>query len=422
MSLPLDLQLYHWATRLSAPLTAWILGHRAKKGKEDPDRLNERLGRAGEDRPTGTLVWLHAASVGESLLALELVHRLSKISDSHFLVTTGTTTSARLMAARLPTHARHQYIPIDRPACVRRFLDQWTPDIAIFLESELWPNLLLEIKARRIPAVLANARMNSKSLRSWGRRRQAFACLLDTFHWIGAADDRTARGISELTGRQIDTIGNLKLQIKPAPVDSDKLEAIRTSLESRPVWLAASTHDGEDEIILAAHKMWLQQNPGGLLILVPRHPERADDIEHLIRSEGFMKCRRSQGEFPDGAVHVWLADTLGELPLWFASTKWTFIGGSLVENIGGHNPVEATQNGCSVMTGPFTASFDEVFAAYTNHNGVLQASNAREIADALATDAAPCLINAQVALANLTGEAMTETLAAITDLLPAERI
>jgi 3-deoxy-D-manno-octulosonic-acid transferase len=422
MNRPIELRLYRWATRLSAPLTGWILGYRARKGKEDPDRLNERLGRTAHDRPQGRLIWLHAASVGESLLALELVHRLSATSDSQFLVTTGTTTSAELMAARLPGNARHQFIPIDRPACVERFLDHWTPDTAIFLESELWPNLLLEIKARQIPAALANARMNSKSLISWRRRRRAFACLMDTFRWIGAADDRTARGVSELTGRKIDTIGNLKLQIEPLPADAGKLDAVRARLGNRPVWLAASTHHGEDRILLAAHKKWLRHNPEGLLILVPRHPDRAPDIATMIQSEGFTHCRRSTGECPDDATQIWLADTLGEMPLWYAATKWAFIGGSLVEGIGGHNPVEATQNNCSVITGPYTVSFGDVFSAYAAKGGAVQAANAAAIADALTSDADSCLENARAALANLTGEAMTETLAAITNLLPEEQL
>lgn len=422
MNVPFELRLYRWATRLSAPLTGWILGHRAKKGKEDPDRLNERLGRADHDRPAGNLIWLHAASVGESLLALELVHRLSAIHDSHFLVTTGTTTSARLMAARLPIHARHQYIPIDRPACVQRFLDHWTPDIAIFLESELWPNLLMEMKTRRIPAILANARMNSRSLEKWGRRRRAFTQLLDTFHWIGAADDRTAQGVSELTGRQIHTIGNLKLQVAPAPVDSDKLDAVRKILGDRPVWLAASTHAGEEEVLLKVHNQWLKSHPDGLLILAPRHPERAPDLIKAMRHAKFSYSLRSAEEFPTTDEQVWIADTLGEMPLWFASTKWAFIGGSLVEGIGGHNPIEATQNNCSVMTGPFTASFDDVFAAYKSSGGVVLVTTGSEIFAALTLDADTCLENARAALANLTGEAMTETLAAISDLLPEEQI
>jgi 3-deoxy-D-manno-octulosonic-acid transferase len=422
VSLPLELQLYRWATILASPLTGLILNHRAKKGKEDPARLNERRGRAEHDRPLGTLVWLHAASVGESLLALELVHRLSETSDSQFLVTTGTTTSAELMATRLPARARHQYMPIDQPACVRRFLDHWTPDVAIFLESELWPNLLLEIKARGIPAALANARMNTKSLTNWGRRRAAISCLLEAFQWIGAADERTARGLGEFTDQKIHTIGNLKLQIKPAPVDPDKLEAARAILECRPVWLAASTHEGEEDSVLRAHDQWLKSHPDGLLILAPRHPERASEIAKAIRFAKFGHCLRSTGEFPRKDEEIWLADTLGEMPIWYALAEWAFIGGSLIDGIGGHNPVEATQHGCSVMTGPFTASFDDVFEAYKSVGAVVQVIAGSEIPAALEMNPASYLENARMALANLTGEAMTETLAAISDLLPQEQI
>lgn len=420
MSLPLSLQLYRAAVWVATPLSGWILGNRARRGKEDATRLNERFGRTELPRPAGRLLWLHGASVGESLVLLELVRRLQDKTDWQFLVTTGTVTSARLMAEKLPAGARHQYIPVDRLGPVRRFLDHWQPDAAIFVESELWPNLLIEMQSRNIPAALVNARMNEASLINWHKRKDGARHLLSTFRWIGAADERTAAGLQKLAGHAVPLVGNLKLQISASSPDRNVLDAVRAVLGERPVWLAASTHAGEEQILLQAHRQYLETRPDALLILAPRHPERGGDLANTVRAAGLTLAQRSRNELPDTGTQVWLADTLGEMTLWYALADQAVIGGSLKDGIGGHNPVEATRAGCPVISGPYTASFDDVFAAYRKHEGVAIAESPAEIAAALSDVTEDRLAGAQRALRELTGSAMDETLAAILSLMPEE--
>lgn len=420
MNLPLSLQLYRALLWLAAPFSGWILQARARRGKEDTRRLGERFGRSDHTRPPGKLLWLHGASVGESLILLELVERLSAKTGWQFLVTTGTTTSARLMTEKLPAGARHQYIPVDRLGPVRRFLDHWTPDAAIFVESELWPNLLLEMQKRGIPAALVNARMNEASLTRWQKRKAAARQLLSAFRWIGAADARTAKGLSHILDQTVPCVGNLKLQITAPRPDDEQLEALRSQLGTRPVWLAASTHPGEEKILLDAHRRYLESHPDALMILTPRHPERGVELARLMNAAGFTFAQRSQKELPEPATPVWLTDTLGEMPLWYALAGQAFIGGSLIDGIGGHNPVEATQAGCPVITGPFTASFEDVFTAYKDEDGVTIAHTSGEIAEALCTAEESRLTGARRALQQLTGGAMDETLEAILSLMPEE--
>lgn len=414
---PLPLLLYRWLTILTAPLSGILLEQRARDGKEDRNRLAERFGHASHPRTPGFLVWLHGASVGESLLLLDLVRRLSEQTDWHFLVTTGTTTSAELMTRELPDRAIHQYIPIDRPACVRRFFDHWQPDATVFVESELWPNLLMEMRKRGTPAALANARMNAASLNSWRKRKKSAQYLLAAFSWIGAADQRTQAGLSAILERQIKRPGNLKLQTAPISANTAERETLRDALSGRPVWLAASTHEGEEGILLEAHRKLLRDAPEALLILAPRHPERGDSLAARLEAEDWQYARRSAGQVPEQGDAVWLADTLGEMSLWYALADQAFIAGSLIDGIGGHNPVEATRSGCAVITGPYTASFDDVYAAYATESAMIVAADADAIADALQSNPARRMARAEQALERLTSGAMEETLRALLTLV-----
>ncbi|MCR9267911.1 MAG: 3-deoxy-D-manno-octulosonic acid transferase, partial [Alphaproteobacteria bacterium] len=239
MSLPPALTWYRGLTRLAAPVAPALLQKRARKGKEDPDRRHERLGQPARERPQGRLIWLHGASVGESLVLASLVDALAaRHEDLHFMVTTGTVTSARMLAERLPERAFHQFIPVDTPAAVRRFLDHWRPDLAVFAESELWPNLIVETSRRGTPLALINARMNERSIRSWRRRPDTARWLLGQFAWIGAADTRTRDGLEDLTGYHVTLAGNLKLEARRAAPDPDQLARFQAALDGRPVWLA----------------------------------------------------------------------------------------------------------------------------------------------------------------------------------------
>ena len=425
MTRPVSLRLYRALMRLLSPIAGVVLNKRARDGKEDPARQHERLGKPTRRRPEGTLIWLHGASVGESLVLATLVDELGGRSpDLNFLVTTGTVTSANMMATRLPSNAFHQYVPLDTPSAVTGFLDHWKPDLAVFAESELWPNLITETSARAIPMALVNARMNEKSLNSWKRRGEAARQLLSRFDWIAPADERTRAGLSGILGGEpLPLVGNIKLEARPMPPDPHELSRIRVALAGRSVWLAASTHAGEEGVALSANAMLKARHPNTLLILAPRHPERAGEIEKLMKRYGHKWARRSLDQTPDSDCDVWLADTLGEMGLWYASTRAAFIGGSLKPDIGGHNPIEASQLGCSVISGEYVPSFQDVYDAYREHNAVAWADDAltlSEAVEAIWEHRGPRAEDAMKAIQQVSGGALDRTVAALLNLLPTE--
>lgn len=380
--LPPGLILYRALTRVLRPFAGPLLHARARKGKEDPARLQERLGRTDLPRPPGPLVWLHGASVGESLMLRALLDAIRRERpDIRFLVTTGTVTSAEMMAKRLPDCATHQYVPIDAPGAVRRFLDHWRPDFGAIAESELWPNLILGAHKRGVKLALVNARLTAGSLERWRRRSPASARkILACFDWIGAADDQTAAGLAELSGRTVPVSGNLKLAGGPLGADPGTLSEAKAAVGGRFVWVAASTHPGEDEIVLEAHREIREERPEALLILVPRHPERGPAIEALARKASFSVRRRASGEGLDGGAAVYIADTLGEMGLWLRLGTAAFVGGSLVERIGGHNPLEPAALGAPIITGPHTFNFAAIYDELVAAGGAARVQTAAELA------------------------------------------
>ncbi len=325
-------------------------------------RAHEKLGHATQDRQgSGPLIWLHAASVGESLSVLALITRMGLILPrAHFLITSGTATSAALVAQRMPPRTVHQFAPLDAPGPLKRFLRHWRPDAAIFVESELWPQMLRRTHATGAKMALVNARLSDKSVETWRKHPKMAAYLFDVFDLIltqndamahkmvsmHAPSDRVARGI------------NLKSMAGPLPVDEDALFEARAALGHRPVWVASSTHDGEEDAVLQAHQTLLKQFPDLCLILAPRHPERGDAVEDMVTAAGLTCNRRSRGDAP--GAQVYLADTLGELGLWYAMTDIVFLGGSLLP-IGGHNPFEVAQAGAAVLSGTHVAAFAETY-------------------------------------------------------------
>lgn len=421
MGTPVMLYAYRALTWALGPFAAVMLHSRARKGKEDPLRLGERFGRYTLERPAGTLIWMHGASVGESLVLLTLIDAIrAQHGNAHILVTSGTRTSAELIARRAPIGVFHQFIPIDRPGPVRRFLDHWLPDAAIFAESEIWPNLILETRARGIPMSLVNARMNTSSLERWMKWRASGQALLSAFSWIGAADQRTARGLSQILDADIPFAGNLKLDAPVLLADQTELNAIKAEIADRPVWLAASTHEGEDETLLSAHQLLSKTQANPLMVLAPRHPERGDALAALIAGRGLNLARRSLGETPTAETSVWLADTLGEMPLWYGLAAASFIAGSLIDGIGGHNPIEASRCGSAVLSGPYTASFDDVFNAYRDQRAVFTVADAIEISDAVTgiwAGHGPSREAVDAALTNASGGALTTTMTALRPLL-----
>ena len=425
MSLPASLRWYRLLMRALTPFSEMVLKRRARAGKEDASRRHERLGKPVERRPEGTLIWLHGASVGESLVLASLVDELGgQRPDLRFVVTTGTLTSANMMADRLPSTALHQFVPLDTPSAVAGFLDHWSPDLVVFAESELWPNLISAIRQRDIPLALVNARMNEKSLKSWRRRRESARYLLGCFSWIGPADERTRAGLSDLLGREpLDLVGNIKLEAKPMPPDPHELSRVRVALAGRPVWLAASTHSGEDGVALAANALLKARHPNSLLILAPRHPERAEEIEKLMKRHDHKWARRSRDETPDTSCDVWLADTLGEMALWYSSAPASFIGGSLIRGIGGHNPIEASQLGSAVISGEHVPSFQDVFDAYRTEKAVTFVEDALTLSEAVESiwqHHGPTAEQGMTAVRQLSGGALAQTVSALLGLLDEE--
>ena len=380
---PLGLRLYRTASRAARPVAEYALKRRLKAGKEDPQRINERRGVAGAPRPEGAIVWIHGASVGESLSVLPLIRALkTHRPDVHFLVTTGTVTSARLMAERLPNEAIHQFIPLDHPDYIAAFLDHWRPDAALFVESEFWPNLILE--ARRAVSFMGvvNGRVSPKSFEDWRKKPQTIGYVLSAFDLIIAQDRKNAERLTALSGRSVESFGNLKNAAAPLPSDDTALEALRTQIGDRPVWLAASTHPGEEEAMLAAHEALRATHPCLLTLLAPRHPERGDAIAKLAREAGLTVAMRSRSDAitPDTALYI--ADTLGELGLFYRLSDISFVGGSLADK-GGHNPLEPARIGGAILHGPHIFNFVETYEDMRAAGGTALVRNERELGGAL---------------------------------------
>ena len=349
MTLPLA--LYGLATRLAEPLAPGLLRRRAAAGREDPDRLGERLGRASRPRPAGALVWLHGVSVGESLSLLALVEGLrARRPDLALLVTSGTRTSADLLARRLPEGVVHQYVPVDGPRAAQRFLDHWRPDLGVFAESELWPNLLQSARRRGTRLALVSARITEGTAATWRRAPASARSLLGLFDLILPQDRASAARLADLgaaCGREL----NLKRAGAPLPFDPAELERLRGLAGGRPVILAASTHPGEEALVAGA-----AQGLGALLILAPRHPERGVEIAAALRAP-----RRALGQSPGPHDPIWIADTLGEMGLLFRLADLVVMGGSFPSGIGGHNPLEPARLGVPVLTGPDITNSADVY-------------------------------------------------------------
>ncbi len=379
--------LYRAAAILGSPLIAAYLGRRLKRGKEDPLRFGERMGLAAMPRPAGPVVWLHGASVGEALSMLPVIERLAAHpAGPKILVTTGTVTSAKLMAERLPASAVHQYVPVDRPAWVARFLDHWRPDIALWWESELWPNLVIETKRRRIPMLMANARMSPRSFKKWQRFPGFADMLIAAFDAILTQSDIDTERFRALGG-QAETLGNLKFAVPPLPADPERLSGLQAAISGRPVWLAASTHAGEEAACWRAHRIVSEKFPNLLSIIVPRHADRGQAIAAALGQAGARVARRAIGEQPGPDIDVYIADTMGELGVFFRAAPIVFMGKSLLPQ-GGQNPIEPARLGTAIISGPHTWNFEKIVADLQAAGGIRIVADDAELAVALAADLA----------------------------------
>jgi 3-deoxy-D-manno-octulosonic-acid transferase len=415
----LVLQAYRYATMALAPIVPLALKRRAARGKEDRDRMAERLGYAGRERPEGQLVWIHGASVGECQAALPLIDALLKETGRSVLVTSGTVTSAKLMAERLPPRALHQFAPVDTPSAITRFLDHWQPNIGLFVDSEIWPNILAKAHARSIKLALINGRLSARSFAGWRRFRRSARKLLANYDVCLAQDAETAARLTALGAPRVEITGSLKADAPPLPADPAKLDAMRAAIGARPVLLAVSTHPGEDETILPAHDALRRRFPDLLTIIAPRHPERGADIAMLSGTRPVKQ--RSNGELPDASTAVYVADTMGELGLFYRLAPSAFIGGSLVPH-GGQNPLEAARLHCAVMTGPHTENFTPAYAAILKAQGDGRVHSCAEIV-ALATrliehpEESRAMGDAAFAAASQMGGAVEKTRIAVEALL-----
>ena len=382
---PLPVRLYGVAANLIAPLAYRRVRVKLEAQGTPTSRIKERMGRATQTRPDGRLLWLHAASVGESLSVLGLIDELgTEHPDLSFLITSGTATSAQIVAKRLPPRTQHQFAPLDSRRAVGRFLDHWHPDAGVFVESELWPNMLTGASARGMPLALINARISDTSANNWKRLRATAHHLLSHFTLIHCQDARTAHHFHDIGLTHAAGGVNLKSLSGALPFDASELARLRDTIGARPLWLAASTHPGEDEVAIAAHEALLKQRPETLLILVPRHPERADAIELQMAQAGLTCARRSTGMALTPQTQVYLADTLGEMGLWYALSPITCLCGSFAP-VGGHNPYEPAHAGSALLHGPLFANFSETYAELAAQNASTEVRDAATLAAALMT-------------------------------------
>jgi 3-deoxy-D-manno-octulosonic-acid transferase len=355
------LAAYRLAGRAIVPILPFVLSRRARQGKEDPSRAGERYGRASAARPSGRVVWVHAASVGETNAVLPLVKRLVEAGLA-VVFTSVTVTSAGIAAARLPEGARHQFAPMDVPAAVDSFISHWRPELALFVESELWPTALSTLKSRNIPLVLVNARLSERSFRGWQRFASVAHALVGHVSLCLAQSAQDAERYKALGVGEARVTGNLKFDVPPPEVDDAALAAFREMTEGRPIWVAASTHPGEEAIAASVHRALLPRIPGLLTVIVPRHPERGAAIRSELAAAGQSVAQRSLGEPVLPITDIYLADTLGELGLFYRAAPVAFLGGSLVER-GGQNPIEPLRLGCAVLHGPLIHNFSDIYAA-----------------------------------------------------------
>ena len=375
------IRAYRALTRYAAPLAPLMLAWRTRIGKEEPARRPERYGKASIDRPAGFLAWFHAASVGETNAVLPVIEAIAaEHPEINLLLTTGTVTSAKLARARLPEGAVHQYVPLDNQDYVRRFLKHWRPDLAVFVESEIWPNLVLETSTLHIPLVLVNGRMSFRSFRRWRGRPGLSRPLFSAFNLVLAQNERMAQRFAALGTPRAVPVGNLKADAPPPPVELAGHKKLAAALAGRTVWLAASTHPGEDNIAAVAHLAMKKARPDLLTVIVPRHPERGPFIARLLAGADLNVTLRSEGKLPEAGTDIYIADTIGELGLFYNLVPVALIGGSLVPH-GGQNPVEAIKLGAAVMTGPHWRNFADAYDELLRAGGAVQVSDAQSLAN-----------------------------------------
>ncbi len=400
--LPIVLRGYRILSAAATPLTSLLLARRLRHGKEHRLRVSERRGVTTMARPTGPLVWLHAASVGELISVLPLIERI-RARGLKLLVTSGTVTSSGLAEQRLPRGVIHQFVPYDVPLFVQRFLEHWQPDLALFVESELWPNIMMEATQRGVPMILINGRLSEASFRRWRAAPKSIGNLLRRLDLCLARSAADAERLGELGAAHVVTCGDLKLDGPPPPADKTKFATLQQAIGERPLIAAASTHAGEESALIEAHQKLRAKFARLLTIIVPRHPERGPQVSEIARAAGLKVKLRSRGELPDARTEIYIADTVGELGLFYRLAPIVFVGGSLVKH-GGQNPIEPGKLGAAILHGPHVWNFAEVYAALDEAHG------AELVADTSALTAGFATLLAQAPARAAVGKAARATI------------
>jgi 3-deoxy-D-manno-octulosonic-acid transferase len=413
---PLTLRAYRLLSAAATPLAPMLLSYRRRRGKEDRARLGERYGASRIARPAGPLVWVHGASVGELLAVIPLIERIHS-KEFAVLCTSGTVSSAQVAEQRLPKTVIHQYVPLDLPRYVERFYDHWRPDLALFVESDLWPNLIITAKQRGIPLILVNGRVSERSFNRWRIVPATIAALLRRFDLCLAQSAGYAARYRDLGAPRITTTGNLKFDVPESPADAIDLAALRQAIGDRPTIAAASTHAGEETALIEAHRRLRNTFHRLLTIIAPRHPDRGPGIVEIANAAGLSTAIRSRGSLPAPTDDIYVVDTMGELGLVYRLAPIVFVGGSLATH-GGQNPIEPIKLGAAILHGPHVWNFSEIYAALDAAHGADVVADVGKLAVRLGAllkdqDQRTALVAAGRDTVNALGGALERTLAAI---------
>ncbi len=359
------------------PVVPFYLFLRAVRGKEEWNRQKERLGKSYEIRPQSPLIWLHAASVGETLALVPLINYILSWKIN-ILLTTCTVTSSSLVKKQFGNRLIHQYAPLDLDLAVHRFISHWKPDLALICESEIWPLRIKELAKMRIPQILINAHMSERSFKAWQKRH---ALARHIFKHIDLAIGQNERDVAyyhALGVKSVALSGNLKADVLPVE-DRALLEHYRSAIGNRPVWAAVSTHEGEEEIAFEVHRILKNYLPDLLTIIVPRHPERLGDLIKKCDNKSLRFIRRSNNAVPDANTDILWGDTIGEMGLFLRLSKVSFIGKSLCGD-GGHNPLELALLGSAILTGPHVSNFQEMFEQFLTRDAAYMIQDTKQLA------------------------------------------
>lgn len=375
------LAAYRWTGAFAYPMIGGYIAFRAAKGKEEAGRRRERYGRTTIPRPDGPLVWLHAASVGETSAVIPLIERILSLGIN-VVLTTGTVTSARLADERLKGRVIHQYVPLDLKPAVSRFLDHWEPDLAIIAESEIWPMTILELGARRVPQVLVNGRLSDRSFAAWKRRASLAEALFENLAHVVAQSETDAERFRVLGGRPVTVSGNLKVDTNVPPADEKVLARLRREIGFRRTWAAISTHNGEEAIACEVHEAVRRKHPDLLTIIVPRHPERAGALRAMMEAQGLKVVLRSSDAPVTRDTDVYVGDSIGEMGLFLRLTEVAFVGRSLTAE-GGQNPLEPAMLGTAILAGRNVQNFRDAYQRLIKNGGAKLVRDKKMLAGAV---------------------------------------